>query len=347
MNKEYQKLIKVLVENRVKINEPLAKHTTFGIGGPADLYYEARTGEELVRVIRAVEELSVPYFILGKGSNLLVGDKGFRGIVIKNLVLGAKIIGRLKKPKKIKKINKEFYRAAHPEKYLKVIDLDFPEEILDTVIEVGAGTPLQELIDWSFKNNLAGLQWFAGIPASVGGAVVHNAHGFIRLFADYLKSLRVLDRDGNIKEIKVSEVSFGYDFSNILQKYSAIISVELVLSSKNINEAKKIYKKWWERKLNLQPQINCPGSIFKNISEVLVKKINSPTPSAGWLIDQCGLKEVRVGNVQVSAKHANFIVNLGGAEARDVVELITLIREKVKMRFGIELEEEIVRVGEF
>jgi len=347
MKVAYQKIINKLGKDRVKLNESMANHTTFKIGGPADLFYEAKTEEMLVRSVRLVREMGVPYFILGNGSNLLVGDKGFRGIVIKNLVSKVKIIGRLQKPKIVKENEKVPYKAAHPKKYLKVADLDFPDGPLDTVVEVGAGVPLQALITWSLKNNLSGLHWFAGIPASVGGAVVHNAHGFTRLFANFLKSLKVLDKQGNLKEISLSEVNFGYGFSDIPQKYAVIVSVNLLLSSKNVAKAKEIYKKWQKRKLMIQPQKNCPGSIFKNISENLAKKIGAPTPGTGWLIDQCGLKGKRIGKAEISPKHANFIVNLGKAKAKDVVALITLAKKKVKEKFGVDLKEEIVRVGEF
>lgn len=347
MKREYKEIIKILGKNKVRINEPMENHTTFKIGGPADLYYEAKTNQDLVKVIKSVSKLSVPYFILGNGSNLLVGDKGYRGMVIKNLVSGAKVIRKLKKPIKFEKIKGVPYKAADPKKYLNVIGLDYPDERLDTEVEVQAGTSLQSFIRWSFKQKLAGLQWFAGIPASVGGAVIHNAHGFTRLFSSYISELRVLDKRGIVRSVKASEIDFGYGFSNIQQKYLALLSIRLLLSSQNTAQAKATYEEWRQRKLVIQPQTNCPGSYFKNISEDLAKKIGAPTPSAGWLIDQCGLKRVKIGKVQVSEKHANFIVNFDGAKAADVVKLVTLIKKKVKEKFGIDLEEEVVRIGEF
>ncbi|HUS52315.1 MAG TPA: UDP-N-acetylmuramate dehydrogenase [Candidatus Bathyarchaeia archaeon] len=338
-------IIKILGKNRVKPGEPLAKHTTFGVGGPADLFYEAETKEELVTAVKLARKLKIPFFILGSGSNILVSDKGLRGLVIKNSVSGMKVVKKLKKPKISSQIARARFRTADPQKYLKFSDLNYPDEPLDTEIEVFSGTPLQTLIQWTFKTKLTGLQWFAGIPGTVGGAVIYNIHGGTRLFSNYVLSLEILDKNNQLREIKKADIEFDYDFSDIFKKDFLILKINLLLSRGNLAKAKHVYQEWGKRKRKIQPQGNYPGSIFKNFPEETARKLGAPTPAAGWFIEQCGLKEKKVGKAQISSQHANFIVNLGGATAGDVIQLIELAREEVKKKFGIRLEEEIGLLG--
>lgn len=338
-------IIKGLGKDRVKLNELMAKHTTFGIGGPADLFYEAKTKEELIKAVKSARELKIPFFILGSGSNILVSDKGLRGLVIKNSVSGMKVVKRLKKPRRALQVASARFQTADPQKYLKFSDLDYPDEPFDTEIEVFSGTPLQSLIQWSFKNKLTGLQWFAGIPGTVGGAVIYNIHGGTRLFSNYVQSLEVLDKNNRLREIKKAEIKFDYDFSDITKRDLLILKVNLLLSRGNLAKAKHVYQEWVRRKTKVQPQHNCPGSIFKNFPEEIAKKLGAPTPAAGWFIDQCGLKGKKIGEAQISPKHANFIVNKGAAKASDVVQLIKLAKKEVKKKFGIKLEEEICLIG--
>lgn len=343
----YKQIIKKLGEKRVKINEPMIKHTTFQIGGPADLFYEATSQIDFTKAVKLAKNLKINFFVLGNGSNLLVSDEGFRGIVIKNVNKGARIVGRLEKPILINEKKVVPYEAVDTKKYLMVDDLDFLDGPLRIEIEVEAGTSLQSLIRWSFENGLIGLQWFAGIPATVGGAVISNVHGYTRLFSNYIKSIKAVDKKGNLRQIGRGELTFDYDFSDVLEKYLAVVSVNLILGEGNLARAKKVYDEWRRRKLKAQPQRFCPGSIFKNISQSEALKINSPTPSAGWLVEQCGLKGKIIGRAQISPIHANFIVNLGGARAKDVVALIDFAKEEVKKKFKVELCEEIVKIGEF
>jgi UDP-N-acetylmuramate dehydrogenase len=347
MNREEKlSLLKKKLGKRVKVNEPLKGHTTFHIGGPADLFYEAKTEGELIKAVKEARELKVPFFILGSGSNILVTDKGFRGLVIKNTVSGMRIVKKFKEPKRGFQASSARYRAAEPLRYLKFSDLDYPGEPFDTEIEVLSGTSLQALIQWSFKNKLTGLQWFAGIPGTVGGAVIYNIHGGTRLFSNYVLRLEALDSKNRLKEIKKTEIKFDYDFSDIVEKDLLILKVNLLLSRGDFAKAKHVYQEWLRRKKEIQPQKNSAGSIFKNFPEKTAKKLGAPTPAAGWFIDQCHLKGERVGEAQISEKHANYIVNLGQASCQDVLKLISLSKKRVKAKFGIELEEEIKRVGE-
>ncbi len=331
----------------IRKNVLLRDYTTFRIGGPADFFYEAKTEKNLIKAVKTAKILKMPYFILGNGSNILFSDKGFRGLVIRNLVSGARIIKHFREGKNEKReISRACYIPVDQKKYLQFSDLDYPQEPFDTEIQVCSGAPLPQLIQWSLKKNLCGLQWFAGIPGSVGGAVVCNVHGGTKLFSDYIEEITVLDKDNKIKKIRKSKAGFAYDFSRFQKEESVILKVNIFLSRGDIKRANLVYEKWRQRKLKVQPQTNCPGSVFKNFSESVVRKRKFPTTAAGWFIDQCGLKGKTVGGVEVSEKHANFFVNFDHGTAEDVKKLIRIAKKSVKNEFNLDLEEEIMVLPE-
>lgn len=326
----------------VRENVWLKDYTTFRIGGPADFFYEAKTEKELIKAIRATRKAKTPFFILGRGSNILFDDKGFRGLVIRNFVAGIKVSKTLKTKIKAEKGGDAHYRPADPQKYLQFSDLDYPQEPFDTEVEVSSGVSLQHLIQWALENKLTGLQWFAGIPGSVGGGVVYNIHGGNKLFSNYIKEITVLDEKNKIQKIKRDKAGFTYDKSFFQKEKLIILKITLSLSQGDLIRANYVYKEWRQRKLKVQPQTNCAGSVFKNFSKEIADKIGAPTSAAGWFIDQAGLKGRKLGGVQVSGKHANFIVNLGNGTAQDVKNLIKLIKKAVKKKFRVELKEEIL-----
>ena len=334
------KLEKLLPE--LKKDVLLKGYSTFRIGGPADFFYEAKTEKDFVTAIKVCRKLKIPFFILGKGSNILFDDKGFRGLVVRNAVSEVKVLKRFKKTSKKQILSDAHYLPAHSKKYLQFDDLDYQQEPFDTEVEVLAGTPVQYLIQQTLGKGLTGLQWFAGIPGSVGGAVVYNIHGGKKLFGDYVKDITVIDKNNKIRKIKHKDLGFAYDLSNIQKENYIILKATVLLSLGNIKKANYVYREWLKRKLKVQPQINCAGSVFQNFPATLIKKAGFPTSSAGWFIDQCGLKGKKVGGVQVSEKHANFIINLGNGTSTDVKKLIKIIKEKVKKKFGLKLKEEIL-----
>lgn len=334
--------------NRVKNiqkNIPLAPYTTFKIGGPAKYFYLATTEKDLIKIIKIAREEKIPFFILGNGSNILISDEGFIGLAIKNLTREAKIIRNLKQKINFEqKLDARFF-PVHSDKYLRFSDLNYQTEPFDVEVEVSSGMPLQSFIQWAFKNKLTGLQWFAGIPGSIGGAIVYNIHGGAKLFSDYISEIVVLDKNNRLKKIKKNNIKFDYDFSSIKKEKLVILRAKIFLSHGDIKRAQFIYQEWFKRKLKIQAQTNCSGSIFKNISLKTAKKINVPTVSAGYLIDQCGLKGKKIGKAIVSEKHANFIINTGQATAKNVIMLISLIKEKVRNKFNVQLQEEIQYIG--
>jgi len=324
----------------VKENILLKDYTTFRIGGPADFFYEAKTEKDLIKAVKICRKLGISFFILGRGSNILFAEDGFRGLVVRNCVSGARVLKSLKKKVQPKK-NDAHYEPGHPRKYLQFEDLDYPQEPFDTEVEVFSGTSLPYLIQWALEKNLTGLQWFSGIPGSVGGGVVYNIHGGTKLFSDYIKDISVLDERGKIRKIQKQNAGLAYDRSLFQKKKLIILKVSLLLSHGDIIRARHVYQEWRQRKLKVQPSLSSAGSVFRNFSHQVSRRVGAPTSSAGWFIEQCGLKGKTVGGAKVYEGHANFIVNQGSARTEDVKKLIGIVKKSVKKKFGLNLREEI------
>lgn len=302
----YQKIKEILPQ--IKENVLLKNYTTFKIGGPAKYFFIAKTKEDLKKAIILAKKINLPFFILGKGSNILISDKGYNGLVI----------------------NFQFSNLKFQKN--KII--------------AGGGISLGVLVNKSIKKGLTGLEWAIGIPGTLGGAIYGNAGAFGNTIADIVKSVEVLQILGfknqkskiknykfKIKKFKNKECQFSYRESVFKHKKNLIIlSAELELKKAKKEEIKKkIFQYLDHRKKNQPLDFFSAGSIFKNPLGY----------SAGKLIEECNLKGERIGDAQISEKHANFIVNLGKAKASDVKKLINLIKKKVKKRFKINLEEEI------
>lgn len=316
MSKIIQAQIDALVQrlgaDRVERDVPLAAYTTFRIGGPADLFYRARTAEELARAVLAARELEVPYFVLGTGANILVGDLGFRGLVIRNEVKGI--------------------------------------EFLDDVrVRAGSGVDIfHELIVATVARGLGGLHHFVGIPSTVGGAIWQNLH-FLSppperertvFIEEVVEACKLLTEEGEIRTVDRDYFRFGYDYSILHDRQDIVLDVTFRLEPQRIDELRYVMRenlKWRDDRhpdLWLYP---CAGSIFQKIDGV----------GAGRLIDQCGLKGHVLGNAGIFHKHANIIVNLGGATAAEVRALIDLAQTTVARELGYELRPEIGFIGEF
>jgi len=303
---------------RFQKNVLLSKHTTFKIGGPAKYFCIAGNKEDLIKAIKKVKELKVPFFILGKGSNVLALDKGFNGIVIK--IHNSKLI------------------------------------IHNSGIYVEAGVKLEDLVKLSIKKSLTGLEWVVGIPGTVGGAVYGNAQAFNIKMSDIIKSVEIFDaKTLKIKTLTKKECDFS-EKHTVFKKNKNLIILSAVIKLKN-GKKKEIQKRIKEhlnyRKKNHPWKFPSTGSIFVNQEsrirnhELLkefpeLRKFNKEgiIPSS-YLIEKCGLKGIKAGGAKVSEKHAGFIVNTGEAKARDVLKLIKIIKQKVKSKFRIDLEEEI------
>ena len=299
-----QKLFEILGEN-LKTGELLAPHTTFRIGGPADFFYPASTPEELIKGINTAKEFNLPYFVLGGGSNLLVSDSGFRGLIIKNLC----------------------------------------REVLlqENKVSAQSGTLLSELVDLSEELELSGLEFAAGIYGTLGGAVYGNAGAFGKAICEVLDEGIILTPKGKLEIVKRDYFEFDYRHSKLKSSRDILLSATLVLQKEDREKIrKKIEENLKVRKSRLPEEEGSAGSFFKNIKS---SKTCSSGVSAGYLLEQVGAKEMRIGDAKVFSKHANIIINAGNATSEQVRNLTRILKEKVKERFNIELEEEVIYLG--
>ena len=281
----------------IKKNVLLAKHTTFKIGGPARYFCIAENKEDLIKAIKKAKELRQPFFILGKGSNVLALDEGFNGLIIK-----------IQNPK---------------------------SKIQNSKVYAEAGVKLEDIVKLSAREGLAGLEWAAGIPGTIGGAIYGNAQAFDNKMSEIVKSVEVFDAtEMRIKHISKKQCSFS-DKDSIFKRNKNLIIVSAILKLKKGNRKEiqnKIKENLNQRKKRHPLNYSSAGSVFVN---------QEGRPPSAYLIEQAGLKGLRIGKAEVSKKHAGFIINLGGAKAEDVLELIKIIKKEVKNKFGINLEEEI------
>jgi UDP-N-acetylmuramate dehydrogenase len=292
----------------LKRNIPLAPFTTYKLGGPADLFVEVHTIDQLTNAIREVRQNNIPYFLLGCGANILVTDKGFRGLVIQN--------------------------SAN-----KITFLD------NCRVSAESGVTITDLVEQCRDRKLSGFEHFVGIPSTVGGALWQNLH-FLSpdrqrtlFIEEIIQSSNVLTEEGYFITVKVDYFQFSYDRSILQIRKDIILDVTFQLSPESREEIQTVIDENIAWRNEKQPQVlqypSC-GSVFKKIEGI----------GAGRLIEKAGLKGIRIGGAEVSEKHANFIVNTGNAKANDVLELIKYIQEEVKRKLGYLLETEITIVGE-
>jgi len=298
--------------DRLERDVPLAPLTTFRIGGPADLLYRARTPDELALAVEVVRAHEIPCFLLGRGANILVGDDGFRGLVIRSEVAG----------------------------------IDFLDDVR---VRAGAGVEtFPDLIDATVARGLGGLHHFVGIPSTVGGALWQNLH-FLSpaparertvFIEEILESAEILTEEGERRTVSTAYFGFGYDESILHHRADVVLAATFRLEPTPVAELRRVMREnlaWRDERhpdLWLYP---CAGSIFKKIEGI----------GAGRLVDECGLKGRVHGGAGIFHKHANIIVNFGGATAREVRHLIDLARETVARETGYELVPEITFVGDF
>lgn len=314
----WQKELKRIVKGRLLQDEPLLSHTTFKIGGKVDCWVEPKDLIDLKNVLIFAKRNKINVLVVGKGSNLLVKDKGIKGIVIS--------------------LEQPFFRKVN---------------IANHNLRIGAGLNLAGLVKIAQKNGLSGVEFLTGIPGTVGGAILMNAGvradclGINRYFSigDLVQNIEALKLDGIPLTLRKKDLRFFYRASN-LDKF-IVIAATLKLKSKNRAAIKKTMQKFWQyKKLRQEWKLPNAGCIFKN--PLLNSSLRSKQPllSAGQLIDLCGLKGLNRGGAVVSRMHANFILNNGNAKAKDVLDLMKIIQNKVRERFNLNLIPEIKIVGQ-
>lgn len=289
------------INGQIKLHEPMAHHTTWRVGGMADVLIIPQGEGDIRAVVKYSRDRKIPLYIVGNGSNLLVLDKGIRGIVLK--------------------INKVMDKI----------------EVKNNVIITGSGAMLPKVARLAISSGLKGLEFAVGIPATVGGAVTMNAGAHGQSISEVIQEVKVVNNQGEPETIPSGDLAFQYRSSGIRKKEYLITEAVFKLQPGDLKELESRAAANLERRREAQPltQPNA-GSVFKNPSGT----------SAGKLIDEAGCKGMIAGQAMISEKHANFIVNLGGAKAEDIIQLIDKVRQRVKTKFNISLELEIQVVGE-
>ena len=291
------------IEKKIIFDEPMKKHTSFKIGGTADEFIKVQDEEELIEAIKYAKEKKLKITIIGNGSNLLVLDKGIRGLVIKIDIQNLKI-----------------------EKNEKNVE-----------ITVGSGYKTMALGVKLKNERISGFEELSGIPGTIGGAIFMNAGAYGKEIKDINLSTKCMDYDGKIFNLSNKEQEFSYRSSIFNTKDYIILETTLELEYGKKDEIQRKMDEYLEKRREKQP-IDMPsaGSTFKRQEGVITAK----------LIDECGLKGFKIGGAMVSEKHAGFIVNYDNATAKDVLDLVKYVKEKVYEKFGIKIEEEIRIVGE-
>lgn len=312
IGREIEEKVKV----RVRFDEKLADWTTFNIGGFGKIFVEVNKKEKLIEIVKFCIEKKIPYFILGGGSNVLVSDRGFKGVVVKNRIDKIKTVG---------------YKGKIKGK----------ERISEVLVEVESGVVFNRLVRYLIEEEIEGLEEFLGLPGTVGGGVYGNAHFEEKLVGDFVYRAEILDNDGKLRELGRKELHFSYNESSLSKNNWILIKAVFKLKAGKKNELWKRASEALKKRQMSQPYGDkSAGCIFGNVIDKEGRRI-----SAGYLIDKAGLKGKKRGGAEISKKHGNFIVNLNGANAKDVLELIAEIKREVKKKFGILLKEEIKYIG--
>ena len=290
-----------MIKSRVLIDEPLKKHTTFGVGGFASLFIYPNDIDDLKMILKYSFKNRIKTFFMGSGSNLLISDNGFDGIIVC-----------------LKKSFKHFELSNCLE------------------ANIGTGVMLGHIVRTLTKKSVLGLESLIGVPGTLGGALIMNAGAYGHEISNYLVSIKSLSLKGEEKIYNKNDLEFSYRFSSIPQN-EIVVEAKFRFKIGDLNEINIQKSKASQSRRKSQPlQFRSAGSIFKNPNS---------NQAAGYLIDQANLKGTRIGDAEISIKHANFIVNHGQASSQDILKLIKLIKSKVKQQFNVNLQLEVKLLG--
>ncbi len=297
-----ENLSRIIPKESIVLNELMSRHTTFRVGGEAACLLKVSNSKELSKIITFLRETEHEFFVLGNGSNLLVSDNGYDGVVLK-------------------------------------LEGEFGEIKTDGLkIVAGAGVSLSKVAKTALDEGLTGMEFASGIPGTLGGAVVMNAGAYDGEMKQIIEEVTVMDREGNILVLDNDTMEFGYRMSAIKNRPFIVLSAVLMLQEGEKEDIKNKMDDFAERRREKQPlEYASAGSTFKRPEGYF----------AGKLIMDAGLRGFSVGGAQVSEKHCGFIINKGNASATDIAELIAEVQERVKEQFGVMLEPEVIRIGQF
>jgi UDP-N-acetylmuramate dehydrogenase len=307
---DFERCLRQAFGDRVRAQAPLAPLTTFRVGGPAEWLLEVSRGEEIRAAAACARDAGVAVTALGGGSNLLVADGGVRGLVLR--IHGGEVA-----------------------------------RVDERAIRADAGVTINGLVRWTLIRGLGGLEAWAGTPGTVGGAVFGNAHFQGRLISEYVERVTLVTRDGQVADVSADAMEFGYDYSRLHRTREVVISADFRVRAGEPDALRRIARASLAFRKRTQPlESASAGCIFQNPDPRRDRVPDGIPPSAGALVDRAGLKGAREGGARVSPTHANFIVNDGGATAADVRALVDRCKREVHARFGVELREEIVYLGD-
>jgi UDP-N-acetylmuramate dehydrogenase len=343
-----QILVKQLNPKYTKVNEPLASYTTLKIGGPADILYEAHTVQDLIKTVTLAKEHEVPVTILGQGSNVLIADAGIRGLVIKNSSDTIKIKGE----KPVSERNTGVSVTPRWEsdsvkgtfKY-EFKDLDYDESDKPRIeVMMDSGVSLPFAINFLLDNKITGLQWYSGIPGTIGGALFNNIHGGTHFLSEVIQEVTVLDKSLKIKKLPISEIGVDYDKSRFHKSGEIILQATFNLFKGDIEKAQFTVLEWAKRK-SIQPK-NSPGCAFANITQEQKEKFGYPTTGTGYIVEHIlKMTGFRIGDAAISTAHHNFIINEGKATAKDYLAVMKEIAQRTHKELDIKLIPEIILLG--
>jgi UDP-N-acetylmuramate dehydrogenase len=304
------RLQQLVGNEHVTRDAPLAPFTTFKVGGPADWLVSVHCARELQGVLALASERAIPARVFGGGSNVLVPDSGIRGIVVR--VRGGEV-----------------------------------RRLDDRQIRADAGVTINGLVRWTISHGVAGLEAWAGTPGTVGGALYGNAHFQQRNIGELVESVTVCDVEGRVHDVQAAQMEFDYDYSRLQRTQEVVISADFHVSSGDPTALRAVARESLAFRKRTQPlESQSAGCIFQNPHPGHDRVPDGIPWSAGALVDRAGLKGARQGQARVSPTHANFIVNEGGATARDIRTLIDRCKREVWQQFGVALREEIVYLGQ-
>ncbi len=332
-----------------KENFILAPLTTWKVGGPAKIFIELNDIEKAKSTIRLSYKTNLPVFVMGGGSNILISDEGFDGIVLKNQLTGIEITKDTAKnntQEKFEENAKARLIQVDKKNYYSFDEFNYDESEYDRVlVKVYSATLLSFTINNLIQNGITGLQWFAGIPGTIGGAIYNNIHGGTHFFSEYIEEVDLINHKGEIETIKSYELGLDYDFSKIQSSKNFILSVKLKLFKGDKQRAQKTAVEWSQVKRLKQPY-NSAGCCFKNITNEELSKTDFLSSGWGYIIEhKLGLKGFTHNGAQISTKHAAFIENIGNAKAEDIMYLLELIYKTAKEKINITPKTEIFFVG--
>jgi len=300
-------------------NFSLAKYTYFQIGGPAEVFVKAEFVQDIQDLVAFSKKNQIPLTVIGAGSNIVVADEGIKGLVLSP-------------------INKELEQLESEKNKME--------------FRAGAGLMTTQLARKTSKAGATGLESFVGVPGTLGGAVYNNSHYQGALIGNYITQVQVVDFDGNLSWVPAEECNFAYEQSRFQTSNEVIVQVDFLLEKGNVEEAREKMKVASKYRAETQPTQPSCGCVFQNVKnndhlrELFPQFAGKEFVSAGFLIDQAGLKGLRQGGVEVSDKHAAFLINKGEGTATDVKKITKMIKDKIFAKFKVKLEEEVFYLGD-